>query len=709
MVTGNLLQSVTTPSPHAVQSVEVEDVSAVLQSHIEWDAAPRARAVSVLQHLPQLVPPGQDSLPAYTEKELRDKQLADGTLSRVLSYVERRRRPSRRERFKESVYVTRYLKHWDKLTASNGVLYRVSKDQKTKAKRFQYVVPDSLKTDVLRGGHDGAGHQAQSRSLSLARQRFFWPNLDRDVRDYVRHCQRCIVSKTIEPEGRAPLESIMSTRPLELVCIDFWSAEDSRNKSVDVLVITDHFTRRAQAFPCKDQTAKQVARVLWDRYFCVFGFPERIHSDQGANFESRLISELLKVSGVRKSHTTPYHPMGNGSVERFNRTLGGMIRALSPEDKADWPRRVQTLTFMYNCTAHETTGYPPFYLMFGRIPRLPVDVLFRSVLHDPAVTNYDKYVACLTDDLKEAMVIAQDHAAKEKYRQAQLYNKRVKGSKIDIGDRLLMANRKERGKKKLADRWESTIYTVVDMNAATHTYRIRDTITGQEKVIHKNLLMLANFLPVGDSSELSDHASSVSVAVSSAPTPDDVREAGETSSKGASRTFCTASDNLVDGSDGHSVMTVVEGQSPLTVPEPVDSERRTIEWITQLSAPSQSEVDVADLTSVTRDPHNSPVLPEDNPTYDSGLVTAVDVLRHPDHTHDTVTQADNLSDTLHTTVQTSPMHSGDSSALTQVRSRFGRLVKPVNRLIQTMSRQDVIQEKFDVKTVCKSMFQAFTD
>lgn len=206
----------------------------------------------------------------------------------------------------------------------DGVLYRVSRDQKTRTKRFQYVVPDSLKTEVLQGVHDRAGHQAQFRTLSLTRQRFFWPNLDRDVKDYVRHCQRCIVSKTVEPEGRAPLESITSTRPLELVCIDFWSAKESRNKSVDVLMITDHFTRMAQAFPCRDQ-AKQVARVLWDWYFCVFGFPEKIHSDQGANFESQLLSELLRVSGVKKSHTTPYHPMGNGSVERFNRTLGGMI------------------------------------------------------------------------------------------------------------------------------------------------------------------------------------------------------------------------------------------------------------------------------------------------------------------------------------------------------------------------------------------------
>lgn len=692
------------------QSVTREDVAAVLMSHIEWDAGPRARAVEVLQYLPQLIPPVQDTLPAYTEKDLRDKQSEDRTLSRVLHYVERRRRPSRRERFKESVSVTKYLKHWDKLTVCNGVLYRTSRDQKTKAKRLQYVVPDSLKAEVLHGVHDGAGHQAQFRSLSLARQRFFWLHLDRDVRDYVRHCQRCIVSKTVEPEGRAPLESIISTRPLELVCIDFWSAEDSRNRSVDVLVITDHFTRMAQAFPCKDQTAKQVARVLWDRYFCVFGFPERIHSDQGANFESQLISELLRVSGVRKSHTTPYHPMGNGSVERFNRTLGGMIRALSPAEKADWPRRLQTLTFMYNCAAHETTGYPPFYLMFGRVPRLPVDILFHSVLHDSDVLNYDKYVACLANDLKEAMVIAQDHASREQKRHAELYNRRVKGPNIDVGDRVLLANRKERGKKKLADRWESTIYTVVDINPVTHTYRIRDTVTGQEKVVHRNLLMLANFLPVEATCDVSDPASSMSATESSTPATDDVREEGEVSCEREDETLCRDSDCVAGGSDRNSPE---DGRSPLIDSEPVDSERRTITWITQLSAPDPTAGDVTDLLSMNSDPQDCSVslvsyTADQAVTGDTASVATVDApASQPDL--NAMTQTDDASDIQCTVDQTSTMHCDRSHVQPQVRSRFGRLINPVNRLIQTMSRQDVVQDKFNVTAPCKSVFQAFTN
>ena len=132
-----------------------------------------------------------------------------------------------------------------------------------------------------------------------------------------------VLSKAPEPEARAPLVSIVTTAPLELVCIDFWSAEDSNNKSIDVLVVTDHFTKLACAYPCPNQSAKTVARVLWNNFFCIYGFADCIHSDRGANFESALIAELLQLSGVEKSHTTPYHPMGQ--AECLNRKLGGML------------------------------------------------------------------------------------------------------------------------------------------------------------------------------------------------------------------------------------------------------------------------------------------------------------------------------------------------------------------------------------------------
>lgn len=180
--------------------------------------------------------------------------------------------------------------------------------------------------------------------------------VEKDVRDYVQRCQGCVVSKAPEPEAGAPLESVKTSKPLELVCIDFWSAEDSSNKSLDILVVTDHFTKLAQAYLCPNQSTKAVAHQLWNNLFCVYGFPERVHSDQGANFESSLIAEMLQVAGVEKSHTTPYHPMGNGAVERFNHTLGNMIRALQARAKQKWAQLLRSLTFSYNATVHETTG-----------------------------------------------------------------------------------------------------------------------------------------------------------------------------------------------------------------------------------------------------------------------------------------------------------------------------------------------------------------
>ena len=90
---------------------------------------------------------------------------------------------------------------------------------------------------------------------------------------------------------------------------------------MNVLIVIDHFTRYAQAFVTPSQKASTVAKTLWDKFFVHYGFPEKILSDQGRNFESKLLKELCILAQIKKMHTTPYRPEGNGSCERFNRTL----------------------------------------------------------------------------------------------------------------------------------------------------------------------------------------------------------------------------------------------------------------------------------------------------------------------------------------------------------------------------------------------------
>lgn len=172
------------------------------------------------------------------------------------------------------------------------------------------------------------GHLGFERTIQLLRERFHWPRMFQEVKAWCEQCERCCLRKTQTTGVRAPLVSIHSSAPMEHVCVDFLTLEKSKGGIEYVLIVTDHFSRYAQAYATKDQKASTVARVLWRNFFCRFGFPVKLHTDQGRNFESAIVKELCKCMGITKTHTTPYHPQGNGTTERFNRTLMNMLGTL---------------------------------------------------------------------------------------------------------------------------------------------------------------------------------------------------------------------------------------------------------------------------------------------------------------------------------------------------------------------------------------------
>uniref|UniRef100_A0A8C2FAA3 Gypsy retrotransposon integrase-like protein 1 n=1 Tax=Cyprinus carpio TaxID=7962 RepID=A0A8C2FAA3_CYPCA len=228
---------------------------------------------------------------------------------------------------------------------------------------------------VLKSLHDESGHLGMDKTIELIRNRFYWPKMGVEVEQYIKNCGRCITRKAL-PQRAARLKQITSQGPLDLVCIDFLSLEPDSQGFANILVVTDHFTRYAQAFPAKDQKAATVAKILCERYFVHYGLPARIHSDQGRDFESKLIQDLLMMLGIRKSRTTPYHPQGDPQPERFNRTLLSMLGTLDPKQKQKWSQKISQLVHAYNCSQNDATGYSPYLLMFGREARLPVDICF---------------------------------------------------------------------------------------------------------------------------------------------------------------------------------------------------------------------------------------------------------------------------------------------------------------------------------------------
>ena len=118
------------------------------------------------------------------------------------------------------------------------------------------------------------------------------------------------------------------------------------------------------------------SQITVEQFYFTLWFSEKIITDQGRNFESELVENLCQVAGVKKLHTSPYHPQTNGQCEHFNSTLLNMLGTLTPEQKKDWKSHVPAMVHAYNCTKNAATGFSPYYLLFGWEPRLPVDVEF---------------------------------------------------------------------------------------------------------------------------------------------------------------------------------------------------------------------------------------------------------------------------------------------------------------------------------------------
>ena len=206
-----------------------------------------------------------------------------------------------------------------------------------------------------------------------------------------------------------------------------------------ICVIQDYFSKRMELYALSQKTAEAVVNVLFREYIARHGAMERLHSDQGTEFDNELMKELCKMFKVHKTRTTAYAPWSNGMVERSNKTIKAILRALSVHDKENWDELLPYVFMAYNATPHASTGFTPHRLFYSQCtdPRLPIDLMYGC--DDRAVPQcYSAYVFHQRNLAMQMAETVREVAGRAVEIQRGQKNKSVRPRDYRVGDQVLM-------------------------------------------------------------------------------------------------------------------------------------------------------------------------------------------------------------------------------------------------------------------------------
>ena len=430
-----------------------------------------------------------------THEQWVEAQNEDPTIGQIKSLFQSHSLGNYKFQSDDSEELESYLKQRRRFKMKENILYREIQAVGLNHNPLHLVLPIAYRKIALHRCHEDVGHLGIAGMLDLLGDRFYWPNMQIDAEQHVQACERCLRFEG-KPE-RAELQPPTATHPLDIVHLDYLTIL-SRTGSVDVniLVITDHFTRYAQALITSSQTARVTAQVLWERFVIHCGLPERLSSDKGHQFETELVQELCRLARVNKLRTIPYHPIAMGHCETFNATLIGMLGTLTEHSKLFWGNLVPTLVHAYNCTRNNSTGFSPYFLMYGRKPEQPHDLYF-NLQTDGCVSPNTEFVQQLKNRLQWAYSTAQRMSAEESKRHKRRCDRRAKRSKIEQGDIVLIRHKVFTAKHKIADRWKPAIYKVVkQLVPCIPVFRVKSQDGSKKtKVVSRNTLLPLQQVP----------------------------------------------------------------------------------------------------------------------------------------------------------------------------------------------------------------------
>ena len=424
----------------------------------------------------------------YTWRTLQEESQTMGDLQ---EYLLTRRVPPRLRRGQNDYELKRLWRQRKRLFVHKGMVYRNFLDPVSGERLHQILIPRRDAAMVLNAYHDQSGHFGVHKTEATIRRRFYWIGMRSDVEKWCSECAVCNITKNGRKNARAPLHSIQSERPNQLVALDHVKLSPTRSGYSYALTMVDHYSKWVVVVPVKDLTAKTTAQKFYTHWVQILGCPETVLSDRGPAFEAQLFQELCQFHACKKLRTTAYHPQGNGLCERINQVFIHMLRAASVSRPEEWPQLMPELLEIYNNTIHCSTGYTPFYLMMGRHGQLPKDRVFglqAPFNHSPQASS--EWVSEHQKRIQEAREIVNKKMGEAHYRQQQDYNRHASAQPLQVGDKVWL--KKHPRTHKLDSLWETEPYTVISIPYPDSDVYSVQKARYEPQVVHRNRIKLCH-------------------------------------------------------------------------------------------------------------------------------------------------------------------------------------------------------------------------
>ena len=189
------------------------------------------------------------------------------------------------------------------------------------------------------------------------------------------------------------------------------------------------------AFPVPSVEASVIARLLVDEVIARYGAPNVLLSDRGSNFLSRLVAAVCKIFQIHKVNASSYHPQTDGLVERFNSTLYQSLSMHVAKDLKDWDEYLPLILFAHRTSIFDAIGDSPFYVLYGRERRLPIDVKLLPLGADDATSSVFKHRKRVVEKVELAQNVARENLQRSQQKMKEYYDRNAKQPVFEVGQR----------------------------------------------------------------------------------------------------------------------------------------------------------------------------------------------------------------------------------------------------------------------------------